>query len=195
MQGDLLTVILVAVVLGADAFSLSMGMGLKGVSPRYERRFSSLVAIFHVLMPLLGLSLGMVAGNYLGVWAGRIGAVILAYIGLEMIWKAYGEIRPRSFSFKEGKKSLVNGKFDLGTGWVSMILLTTSVSIDALTVGFSLGTIKAPILTTVLIMGLVAGSMTMLGFKGGKIFSRLVGSYSQAVGGLVLVALAIKMAF
>jgi putative Mn2+ efflux pump MntP len=37
--------------------------------------------------------------------------------------------------------------------------------------------------------------MTMLGFKGGKLFSRVIGSYSQAIGGLVLLALAIKMAF
>lgn len=195
MNGELLTVILVAIVLGADAFALSMGMGLKGVSRRYELRFSFLVALFHVLMPLLGLSLGMIAGNYLGVWAGRIGAVVLAYIGLEMLWKAYREIRPRSIAFREGRELLAENRLDISEAWISIVLLTTSVSIDALTVGFSLGTIKAPILTTVLIMGLAAGCMTMLGFKGGKIFSRVAGSYSQAMGGLVLVALAIKMAF
>ena len=195
MQGELLTVLLIAIVLGADSFSLSMGMGLKGVSRRYEIRFSSMVALFHVLMPLVGLSLGMVAGKYLGVWAGRAGAVVLAYIGLEMLWKAYCEIRPRTIAFKEARGFFSQGRLDINGGWISLLLLTTSVSIDALTVGFSLGTIKAPILTTVLIIGLIAGSMTMLGFKGGKIFSRMVGSYSQAFGGLVLVALAIKMAF
>ncbi len=195
MQGELLTVLLVAIVLGADAFSLSMGMGLKGVSRQYEIRFSSMVAIFHVLMPLVGLSLGMVAGEYLGVWAGRAGAVVLAYIGLEMLWKAYGEIKPRTIGVNEAREFFTKGTLDTTGGWMSLLLLTTSVSIDALTVGFSLGTFKAPILTTVLIIGLIAGSMTMLGFKGGKIFSHMVGSYSQAIGGLVLVGLAIKMAF
>ena len=195
MQGELSTVILVAVVLGADAFSLSMGMGLKGVSRRYELRFALLVTLFHVLMPLLGLSLGMAAGNYLGVWAGRIGAVILAYIGLEMLWKAYQELKPRLIAFSEARKLLSESSLDTNEAWPSLLLLTTSVSIDALTVGFSLETIKVPVLTTVLIIGLVAGCMTMLGFKGGKIFSRVAGSYSQAAGGLVLTALAIKMAF
>jgi putative Mn2+ efflux pump MntP len=33
------TIILVAVVLGLDAFSLSMGMGLKGVTRRFEIKF------------------------------------------------------------------------------------------------------------------------------------------------------------
>ena len=195
MQGDLLTVLLVAVVLGADAFSLAMGMGLRGVSRRYEMRFTLLVAVFHVLMPLAGLSLGMVAGKYLGVWAGRVGAVILAYIGLQMIWKAYGEIRPRNLAFNEARRFFTGDSLEINSSWISLLLLTTSVSIDALTIGFSLGTIKAPILATVLIIGMVAGSMTLLGFKGGKIFSRMVGSYSQAIGGLVLAALAIKMAF
>lgn len=195
MQGELSTVLLVAIVLGADAFSLSMGMGLKGVSRRYEIRFSILVAVFHVLMPLAGLSLGMVAGKYLGIWAGRAGAVVLAYIGVEMLRKAYGEIRPRIVKFSEAKLFFTEDKQELNSGWISLLLLAVSVSIDALTVGFSLGTIKAPILNTVFIIGVVAGSMTMLGFRGGKLFGRMVGSYSQAIGGLVLIALAIKMAF
>lgn len=194
MQGQLWTVILVAIVLGADAFSLSMGMGLRGVPVRYEKRFSALVGVFHILMPLLGLSLGMVAGKFLGIWAGRIGALVLAYIGLQMLWKAYGEIRPQAYKFAEAKKTFTDTPAPRDE-WISLLLLTVSVSIDALTVGFSLGTIKTPILLTVLIMGVVAGSMTMLGFKGGKLFSRLVGSYSQAVGGLVLLGLAAKMAF
>lgn len=194
MQGGLLTVLLVAIVLGADAFSLSMGMGLKGVSRRYEIRFSSLVALFHVLMPLLGLNLGLLAGKYWGSWAGRAGAVVLAYIGLEMLWKAYCELRPRSFVLSQARKILTKENTNINEGWISLLLPTISVSIDALTVGFSLGTIKAPVLTTISILGLIAGSMTMVGFKAGKIFSRLIGSYSQAIGGLVLVALAIKMA-
>lgn len=196
MNGQLWTIILIAVVLGADAFSLSMGMGIKGVSRRYEIRFSALVAGFHVLMPLLGLSLGLAAGKVLGVWAGRIGAVVLAYIGLEMLWKSYRELKPRPVSFTEARDLLTNNNREKKADtWVSLLVLTISVSIDALTVGFSLGTIKAPILFTVIIMGIIAGIMTILGFKGGKIFSRAVGSYSQAVGGLILLALAFKMAF
>ncbi|HNX92197.1 MAG TPA: manganese efflux pump MntP family protein [Syntrophomonas sp.] len=196
MNGQLWTIILVAVVLGADAFSLSMGMGIKGASRRYAMRFSILVGLFHIFMPLLGLSLGLAAGKFLGVWAGRMGAVVLLYIGLEMIWKSYQELKMREVTFTEARESLsCNDSERNADGWVSLLVLTISVSIDALTVGFSLGTIKAPILFTVIIMGIIAGSMTMLGFKGGKILSRAVGSYSQAVGGLVLLALAFKMAF
>lgn len=196
MNGQLWTIILIAIVLGADAFSLSMGMGIKGVSRRYEMRFTLLVAVFHVLMPLLGLSLGLAAGKVLGIWAGRIGAIVLLYIGLEMLWKSYQELKPQTISLAEAKEILINNDREKNTDtWVSLLLLTISVSIDALTVGFSLGTIKAPIAFTVTIMGIIAGIMTMLGFKGGRVFSRAVGSYSQAIGGLILLALAFKMVF
>lgn len=76
MQGEFWTIILVAIVLGADAFSLSMGMGIRGVTRRYELRFSALVGLFHVLMPLLGLSLGLVVAN---CWASGQDGSALSY--------------------------------------------------------------------------------------------------------------------
>jgi putative Mn2+ efflux pump MntP len=147
-------------------------------------------------MPLLGLSLGLAAGKVLGVWAGRIGAVVLGYISVEMLWKSYQELKMRTVTFAETRDTLSYNNNGKNTdSWLSLLVLTVSVSIDALTVGFSLGTIKAPILFTVIIMGITAGIMTLLGFKGGRIFSRAVGSYSQAVGGLILLVLAFIMAF
>jgi len=77
MGEQFVTVAIIAVVLGMDAFSLALGLGLKGVSYRYEIKFSGLVALFHVFMPLMGLYLGVVSGRFLGVWAQRLGAVVL----------------------------------------------------------------------------------------------------------------------
>jgi len=195
MAEQLLTIMLVAIVLGADSFSLAMGIGLKGVSRSYELKFASMVGTFHILMPLIGLNLGIVTGNLLGVWAGRLGAAVLVYIGGDMLWKAYRATRPQILRFNQGKLIMAsNNKIE--EGWLNLIMLTISVSIDALTVGFSLGTlVNTPVLYTVLIIGSVAGAMTLLGFKGGKLFSRMMGSYAQMLGGLVLLLLAAKMAF
>lgn len=195
MLDQLLIIILVAIVLGADAFSLSLGMGIRGVSKSYELKFALMVMIFHVLMPLIGLNLGLTAGKFLGVWASRLGALILAYIAIDMFIKAYRESRPHSYKFNQASSLLNTPTADEPSGWLSLILLTTSVSIDALTVGFSLGTFKMPVFYTVTIMGLVAGSMTYLGFKGGSIVGRIMGSYAQAAGGIVLLGLAAKLVF
>jgi len=192
---QLLTIILVAVVLGLDAFSLSLGLGLQGRSRSYGLKFSAMVGVFHIIMPLVGLNLGLAAGKFLGVWASRLGAAILAYIAVDFIIKGYRQTRPHSYSFKEGKAVITKRNDSYRENWGNMLLLGISVSIDALTVGFSLGTFKMPIFITVIIMGMVAAIMTMLGFLGGRMFSRLVGSYAQMAGGLVLAALAIKLLF
>ena len=192
---QLLTIILIAVVLGLDAFSLSLGLGLQGRSRGYGMRFSAMVGIFHIIMPLVGLNLGLAAGKFLGVWASRLGAVILAYIAVDFIIKGYRESRSHSYTFKEGKSIIAQPNDSYRENWGNMLLLGISVSIDALTVGFSLGTFKMPVFITVIIMGMVAAVMTLLGFIGGRMFSRLVGSYAQMAGGLVLAALAVKLLF
>lgn len=192
---QLITIALVAVVLGLDAFSLSLGLGLKGFSRIYGIKFASTVGILHILMPLLGLSLGLAAGKFLGVWASRLGALILFYIAIDFIIKGYRETRPQRYTIKEGKGILKQEKDSSREDWGSILLLGISVSVDALTVGFSLGTFKMPVLITATIMGIVAGFMTFLGFWGGRAFSRLVGSYAQMAGGLILMALAIKLLF
>jgi len=192
---DLLTIILVAVILGADSLSLALGMALRGVSPVYEYKFSLTVGIFHVIMPLVGLNVGLAVGKLLGIWAARVGALVLVWLGADMLRKGYRSSRTHAYKFSQGRKVMSENRQLGQEGWSAILLLATSVSIDALTVGFSLGTFKMPILLTVIIMGIVAGSMTLLGFKGGKLFGRLMGSYAQMVGGSVLVLLALKMVF
>lgn len=180
-------------ILGMDAFSLAIGMGLRGVSRRYEYRFSAIVAILHVLMPILGLSLGLVAGRFLGIWASRLGALVLAYLGADLFIKGYKERRPAVYKFSEGQKALGIKSSEHHEDWAAILLLGISVSIDALTAGFSLGTLKMPVLITAAITGIIAGSMTLLGFFGGRVFGRWMGVYAQMLGGVILFALAIKL--
>lgn len=193
MVDKFITVIIVAIVLGLDAFSLSLGMGCKGVPRSYEIKFATSVGIFHILMPLTGLYLGMAVGNILGVWAARLGAAILVCMGIMFIVKGYREIRPRTLKFHQANDILSNHHDEISTGFISMIIMTFSVSVDALTVGFSLGTFQMPPLLTALVTGVVAGTMTVLGFAGGRFFNRLMGSYAGIGGGVILVGLAVKL--
>ncbi|MDD2620580.1 MAG: manganese efflux pump [Syntrophomonadaceae bacterium] len=190
MYEQIFTVGIVALVLGMDAFSLAVGMGLKGVSRSYEIKFSCTVAILHILMPLLGLNLGLVAGKLLGVWAARLGALVLAWLGSDLLIKGYRQ--KNTFNKFGAVRQTLGYSGARRSEWTAIIFLGISVSIDALTAGFSLGTLKMPILFTVLLIGTIAGSMTMLGFAGGRISGRWLGAYAQMLGGVVLVALAIK---
>jgi putative Mn2+ efflux pump MntP len=195
MAEHLLTVILVAVVLGIDAFSLAVAIGLSGVSSSYEYKFSAVVGVFHVLMPLVGLYLGYQAGQILGIWAAWLGALIMAYVGISFIREGYRELHIEKIEFNKARHEVFKEKSDSDYNNKPILLLAASVSMDALATGFSLGTYQVPILVTVAIMGFISSSMTLGGFKGGKLLGNLVGNYAQIAGGVTLIMLAIKMLF
>lgn len=183
----------VAVALGLDAFSVALGLGLSGVSRSYRTRFIGTVAALHIIMPLLGLYLGQAAGSFLGKWAAIVGALVLAYIGFQMIREGFGKYET-AVRFGEAREKLFSKGPDVSLrGWSSVLVLGLSVSVDALAVGFGLGTAKVPIFYTVMTTGIVAGIMTGLGWLGGKYFSELVGKRAQAAGGILLILMAIKM--
>ncbi|MGE5423703.1 MAG: manganese efflux pump, partial [Ignavibacteriales bacterium] len=66
---SMISVLAVAVALGADAFSVALGLGLSGVPRSFKIKFVVTVAVFHVIMPLVGLYVGLTAGNLFGRWA------------------------------------------------------------------------------------------------------------------------------
>ena len=61
---NILTIFAVAFALGIDAFSLSIGIGLNGVKRQQMYLVSGVVAIFHIIMPLIGLYLGQALGKF-----------------------------------------------------------------------------------------------------------------------------------
>ncbi len=193
MSAQLITVLLVAVVLGMDAFSLALVMGLRGTSRTYEYKFALAVGMFHILMPLIGLSLGYTAGKILGLWASWLGAAVLAYVGTTFFMEGYREVKQYSEGFVQARKLLAAREAGTDYGEKNLLLLTASVSMDALATGFTLGTTQVPILLTVIIMGMTAGVMTMIGFRSGKILGSLVGRYAQMAGGVILIVLAVKI--
>ncbi|NLW44010.1 MAG: manganese efflux pump [Syntrophomonadaceae bacterium] len=192
-MNSMIEVFAVAVALGLDAFSVAMGLGLSGVSRYYRTRFIGTVALLHVAMPLLGLYLGLAAGTFMGKWAAIAGAVVLAYIGFQMIREGLREFQTAVRISEAREKLLLKEPETTLGGWASILVLGFSVSIDALAVGFGLGTARVPILYTVVTTGIVAGVMTGAGWMGGKYFSDLVGKRAQAAGGILLILMAIKM--
>ena len=190
MWEQIATVIIVAVVLGMDAFSLALGLGIKGVSTQYELKFSAAVALFHVIMPLMGLYLGVAVGSFLGFGAQILGAAVLIYIGAQFMVHGYRSTRKKAYPFC---KASMEQNMETPDPSGNLLLLVGSVSMDALAVGFGLGAFRMPILFTVITTGAIAGAMTWLGFLGGRVFSRLAGVYAQMMGGIVLIILAGKL--
>ena len=193
---NLAWVVAVAIALGADAFSLSLAIGLSGIKRNKMLHLSLVVAAFHVVMPLGGMMLGQALGSFLGRYASGIGALVLIGLGGQMLYKVY---RPTTeqFSFGEARKALLrkNSPTSLSLNGFGIYMVAASVSLDALSVGFSLGTIRADIFLTVIIIGMIAGLMTGLGLVLGRIMGTRLGDKAELLGGLALFLIGVKLFF
>ena len=79
------------------------------------------------------------------------------------------------------------------TRGLSLVLLSLATSIDALAVGFSLSVIGVSIWMPSLVIGLVAGVLTVIGMlMGGRIGDRW-GSRVEIFGGGVLICIGLKI--
>jgi len=193
---NLAWVVAVAIALGADAFSLSLAIGLSGIRKRMMLRLSLVVATFHVIMPLGGMMLGQALGSLLGRFASLIGALVLIGLGGRMLYKVY---RPTTehFPLGDARDALLHKNFntDVSLSGFGIYVFAVSVSLDALSVGFSLGTIKADILITVMIIGATAGLMTGMGLVLGRILGTWLGDKAELFGGLALLLIGVRLLF
>lgn len=178
---QILPLLLVAAALGTDAMSLSIGIGLRGVSWREVVRVSLVIGLFHVLMPLVGTAGGHFFGMFAKGVAHWVGAGIVAYIGIRMIWNCFQ------------KEQSLTANWTLSG--LPLLMLALSVSIDALSVGFSLGTFGYSIYVTSFIFGLFGAAMTAIGLLFGSSLGKLFGGQSELIGGGVLIFLALHMFF
>lgn len=190
-----ITLLLVAVALGTDAFALSLSIGMNGIRQKQVLVLSGTVCLFHIFMPLAGLALGSYLGKLIGNVATFIGSAILLLIGFNMIrenLKIY-----RSYSFEEAKAELDKPmqflNYSTRRGFGRLMLLCLSVSMDALSVGIGLGVFKFFIPLTVGVMGLTAGVMTATGLLLGKKFGDWLGSKAELAGGLILIVIGVKL--
>lgn len=178
---SLWTIVLIAVALGMDAFSMSIGIGMQGISVSRTGQLSITVGILHIILPLMGIYLGQVLGTVAGDIAGYIGAAVLILLGAKII---YEEFKPKAD----------DEAMDPISGW-QFIVLPVSVSLDSLSIGFSLGTFGVSKMVMITgIFGAIAAAMTAAGvFLGIRIGHSI--EKTSILGGGILIVLGLKMLF
>ncbi|WP_232229076.1 manganese efflux pump MntP [Paenibacillus zanthoxyli] len=181
--GQIVTIAIMALALGMDAFSLGVGIGMKGIRLLHVLQMSLLIAFFHVLMPLLGLVTGSYVGHLLGRVAGIAAGVLLVALGGHMVLG----------SFRTGEGAGMRG-VDHRTMW-GMLLISLSVSIDSFSIGVSLGVFVSNVLLTVLAFGASGGLMSITGLLIGRHVSRGLGEYGEALGGAILLGFGLLFIF
>lgn len=175
------TVIILAIGLGVDAFSVAIGIGAannkKSWSPLL--RLSGAFGLFQFLMPIAGWLAGKTVVDIIANYDHWIAFALLALVGGKMIW--------------EGFEKECDEKLDDQTrGW-PLLVLSIATSIDALAVGFSFSVLRTPIIMPAVIIGVVCFLMTVTGMIFGKVLAKLFGKKVEIFGGLVLLAIGIKI--
>lgn len=188
---------ILSAALGTDLFSMAVPIGMNRVRLRYILRAAVVFAAFHIGMILMGYfaghSLGLLVthvgaehlafpADRVGSWASMIGAVVLAGLGLHMIWD---NVRGRGEDAACAAANPLRG--------FTLLLLATSVSIDALAAGFSLGMLDVNLLVLSAVLGAVIFTIAILGLGLGRKLGRFIGRRSELWGGIILVLLAVHV--
>jgi len=169
-----------AVALGCDAFAVGLGVGASCHQPRQVFRLSFHFGFFQFAMPLLGWLLGWAVVEFARQWAPWLAFLVLAFLGVKMIRE--------SLSQEEDGASCADP-----TRGMSLVALSVATSIDALGVGFSLGVLDGDILWAAVVIGLVAGVMTMTAMKLGRRLSDRFGRRIGLLGGVILIIIGLKL--
>ena len=178
---SLVTIFLLAVALGVDAFSVAIGIGAanhkKSWAPIW--RLSLAFGVFQFAMPVAGWLAGSTVVDLIAGFDHWIAFALLALVGGKMIREGF-------------EKESDEEQADQTRGW-PLLLLSIATSIDALAVGFSFSLLKTPILFPAVIIGVVCFCMTAVGMIFGKVLAKLFGKKVEIFGGLVLIAIGIKI--
>lgn len=172
-------ILLLALALAVDAFSVGAAIGLTHRRPRQIFRLSWHFGLFQALMPVIGALAGTFLERFVEPFDHWLAFGLLAFIGGRMIYNALrGEER-------RAARDLTRG--------LSLIALSLVVSIDALAAGFALALEDEPIVLPVVVIGVVAASLTAVGMLiAGRISDRL-GKRCEIGAGLVLIGLGVKI--
>lgn len=176
-----LPILLLALSMSADAFAAACGKGASLERPHWAEalRTGLIFGVIEAITPVIGWAAGRAVGGYIAAFAHWVAFGLLAIIGGKMIWDAlrrHAEAeKPQSHSF------LVLALTALGT------------SIDALAVGVTLALVGANIVANALAIGVATFTMTTIGVMTGRILGERFGRYAEAAGGIVLIAIGIKI--
>jgi len=171
--GQWFTVGTVALALGMDALSLGIGMGMGGLGRRQMLSLSGLVGLFHVLCPAFGLVVGGWLSQRMGAMAAMLGALLLFLWGVQMF-----------ISGARGEEHALPPRSGLSLGVLALMAL--GVSVDSLSIGFSMGLFSVGLLLPLAAFGLSGFGMSLLGLLVGRHAGKHLGMAGEIVGGLIL---------
>lgn len=187
---SLLELVIIAVALSMDAFAVSICEGLSLC--KFDFRRAVVVGLFfgafQAAMPLAGYLLGTRFSDKVTAFDHWIAFGLLAFLGVKMLRESFEKKCPGACA-PVCDADLKNPPFSLP----KMLMMSVATSIDALAVGvtFAMSTVK--ILPAVSVIGLTTFVICTAGVRIGNIFGAKYKSAAERAGGVVLIAIGLKI--
>jgi len=177
----LITIIIIALGLAMDAFAVSIVSGAvyKRLNITHALTMAAFFGAFQALMPLVGYLAASAVNDYIADYDHWIAFGLLSIVGGKMIVE--------SFKIKSKKQN-----FD-PSNLIILLVLSVATSIDALAIGVTLSFITQSIVKAVMIIGIITFILSYLGVFIGKKFEHFFESKIEALGGIILIAIGVKI--
>lgn len=175
---SIIMVLAVAISLSMDAFSLSLAYGTLNMEKKQIRWLSIIVGLYHLIMPILGMTVGNKIIHILPISPNTLVFLVLLFIGIEMIFE----------SFKQERSIKI-------LNFLEMIIFGFAVSLDSFSVGLGLKVIYSKPIIAAIIFMISSFTFTYLGLFLGKKINDSVGTLSTIFGGIALIIIGLIYLF
>ena len=200
----MIEVILLAIALAMDAFAVAIGLGAK--SQKQDKHYLLRLAIYAGLyfgiaqgvMPLIGYLLGAVLLGWLATAAPWIGGFILIVLGGKMLYEVFlgdGEEAVDKALHINNQTVSVNDSLKKNINHRTMFTLAIATSIDAMAAGFTLNLLALNAWLACLIIAIITAVFSVFGIYLGKKSGTHLEDKAEALGGLVLIIIGLKVMF
>lgn len=175
-------IFLIGVGLSMDAFAVSIckGLSMKKVKKKDVFIIALFFGGFQALMPFIGWFLGRGFESYITSIDHWIAFILLGIIGGKMLIDGI-----------KAEDDEEDGEFKLDLK--ELFLLAIATSIDALAVGITFAFLNYPIVECMSIIGCTTFVISFIGVYIGKIFGAKYEHKAEIAGGLILIAIGLKI--
>ena len=178
---DYFTILAIALGLSFDTFAVSLSYGVirNSILFRQAIRVASILAVFQGGLAVAGYFLGTIISVALKAADHWVALGLLSFLGIKMIVEGL-------------KKTNDDGTKDFSN---TIVLLTIALgtSIDAFAVGVSFAMLDVMIWESGVLIGIVTFLASMTAIRIGKSAGERLGNRVEIIGGLILIAIGLKI--
>lgn len=169
--------VLIAFALAMDSFAVALTQGAR-FRPGWQQALliALIFGAFHVVMPLVGYAVGAFGLAFLEAVDHWIAFGLLGFLGVRMLGGHVGE--------GEAARPL-RGR--------TLIVAAFATSIDVLAAGITLPTLGIALPLAIALIGGVTFAMSLAGVWLGRMAGDAFGPWAERAGGVILIALGVKI--